>query len=562
MFDDMYMEQVKRSPELQTVLGIKWDYDKWDNLSEAFSRQTHELYKAQLARLKTLDPAKLDENTSVSYRLFRQNLENAIADFKWRDYNYPVNQMEGVQSNVVALLINQHRVASTGDADAYIARLNAVPVLFDQLIAGIHRRTAEGIVPPKFIIPYVLQDCSNIITGAPFDEGEDSVLLADFRKKVAALEIAENEKQRLLNAAVDALLHKVGPAYRALMAELTALAGRADDRAGVWKFPEGGQFYTVALQRTTTTDLTADQIHALGLKEVARIHNEMRRLMQRVKFEGDLQDFFEFMRTGSRFYYPDTDEGKRKYLQDTRAIIDAMKRHLDDLFIRLPRAELQVKRVEPFREESADIAFYEPPAPDGSRPGRYYVNLHDMGEMPSYQMEALAYHEAIPGHHMQIAIAQELEDMPKFRRYAFYTAYTEGWGLYAELLPKEIGFYSDPYSDFGRLAMELWRACRLVVDTGIHSKRWSREQAIDYLMDNTPNPRPEVEGAVDRYVVLPSQATAYKIGMLKILELRDKAKRQLGERFDIREFHDVILRDGALPLNILESRVDEWLKGR
>lgn len=561
MFDDMYMEQLKRSPELQTALGIKWDYDKWDNLSEAFARQTHEFYKAQLARLKTLDAAKLDEKTSISYRLFRQNLENAIADFRWRDYNYPVNQMEGVQSNVAALLINQHRVASVEDAQAYIARLNAVPALFEQLIDGIHRRAAEGIIPPEFIIPYVLQDCRNIIAGAPFDGGEDSVLLADFRKKISALGVAENEKQRLLNSAVDALRQNVEPAYRKLMDTLAVLARQADDRAGVWKFPEGDAFYAVALQRTTTTDLSADQIHELGLKEVARIHDEMRNIMRQVEFEGELQDFFEYTRTDPRFYYPNTDGGREVYLQETESIIDAMKQRLDELFIRLPRAELEVKRVEAFREESADTAFYERPAPDGSRPGRYYVNLHNMSEMPSYQMEALAYHEAVPGHHMQIAIAQELEDMPKFRRYAFYTAYTEGWGLYAELLPKEIGFYRDPYSDFGRLAMELWRACRLVVDTGIHSKRWSREQAIDYLMDNTPAPRPEVEDAVDRYVVLPSQATAYKIGMLKILELRDKAKRQLGDRFDIREFHDVILRDGALPLNILESLVDEWLNG-
>lgn len=561
MFDDMYMEQVKRSPELQTSLGIKWDYDKWDNLSEAFVRETHELHKRQLARLNTLEPAELDEKTLISYRLFKQNLENAIADFKWRDHDYPVNQMFGVHSNVPSLLVNQHQVTSLEDAQAYIARLNAVPELFDQLIAGLNRRAAKGIIVPKFIIPYVIRDCRNVISGAPFGAGEDSVLLEDFRKKVSTLEVDEAGKQRLSQEAVDALRQKVEPAYRKLIDALTVLARQADDRAGVWKLPQGNEFYAVALHRTTTTDLSADQIHELGLKEVARIHGEMRHIMRQVEFEGGLQDFFEYTRTDPRFYYPNTDAGREVYLQETEAIIDAMNRRLDALFSRLPEAELVVKRVEAFREESADTAFYERPAPDGSRPGRYYVNLYDMGEMPIFQMEALAYHEGVPGHHMQIAIAQELEDMPKFRRYGFYTAYVEGWGLYSELLPKEIGFYSDPYSDFGRLTMELWRACRLVVDTGIHSKRWSREQAIDYLMENTPAPRPEVEDAVDRYVVLPSQATAYKIGMLKILELRARAMRQLGEAFDIREFHDVILRDGALPLNILESRVDEWLKG-
>lgn len=560
MFDDMYMEQVKRSPELQTSLGIKWDYDKWDNLSEAFVRETHELHKRQLARLNTLEPAELDEKTLISYRLFKQNLENAIADFKWRDHDYPVNQMFGVHSNVPSLLVNQHQVTSIEDAEAYIARLNAVPALFDQLIAGLDRRAAKGIVVPAFIIPYVVRDCRNVISGAPFGDGEDSVLLADFRQKVSALKVDETGKQRLLQAAVDALRQKVEPAYRKLMDALTVLARQADDRAGVWKLPQGDEFYAVALQRTTTTDLSADQIHELGLKEVARIHDEMRNIMRQVEFEGELRDFFEYTRTDPRFYYPNTDAGREVYLQETEAIIEAMKPRLDALFSRLPEAELVVKRVEAFREESAGTAFYERPAPDGSRPGRYYVNLYDMGEMPIYQMEALAYHEGVPGHHMQIAIAQELEDMPKFRRYGFYTAYVEGWGLYSELLPKEIGFYSDPYSDFGRLTMELWRACRLVVDTGIHSKRWSREQAIDYLMENTPAPRPEVEDAIDRYIVMPSQATAYKIGMLKILELRARAMQQLGEAFDIREFHDVILRDGALPLNVLESRVDEWLK--
>lgn len=560
MFDDMYMEQVKRSPELQTSLGIKWDYDKWDNLSEAYMQETHELHKEQLSRLNMLDPAELDQKTSISYRLFKQNLENAIADFKWRDHDYPVNQMFGVHSHVPSLLINQHGVASVEDAEAYIARLNAVPILFDQLITGLNRRAAKGIIVPKFIVPHVVRDCRNIITGAPFGEGEDSVLLADFRKKVLAVNVTEAERQRLLKAAVDALAQKVQPAYRKLIAELEALAQRADERAGVWKLPQGDEFYTVALQRTTTTELSADEIHELGLKEVARIHDEIRHIMRQVEFEGELQDFFEYMRTDRRFYYPNADAGRQIYLQETEAIIEAMKQRLDELFIRRPEAELVVKRVEAFREESAGTAFYERPAPDGSRPGRYYVNLYDMAEMPIYQIEALAYHEGVPGHHMQIAIAQEVDDLPKFRRYGFYTAYTEGWGLYAELLPKEIGFYSDPYSDFGRLAMELWRACRLVVDTGIHSKRWTREQAIEYLMKNTPNPRPEVEDAIDRYIVMPSQATAYKIGMLKILELRAKAMRQLGEEFDIREFHDVVLRNGALPLNILEDLVDEWLK--
>jgi len=300
-------------------------------------------------------------------------------------------------------------------------------------------------------------------------------------------------------------------------------------------------------------------IHNLGLAEVERIHGEMRDIMRDVNFDGDLQAFFEFTRVDSQFYYPDTPEGKERYLSEATAWIDDMKARLDTLFLVKPQADLVVKAVEPFREKSAGKAFYQRPAPDGSRPGTYYANLYTMEAMPIYQMEALAYHEGIPGHHMQIAIAQELQGIPKFRKFGGYTAYTEGWGLYAELIPKEIGLYDNPYSDFGRLAMELWRACRLVVDTGIHAKKWTREEAIDYLKRNTPNPESDLVKAIERYVVMPSQATAYKVGMLKILELRERAKQALGEKFDIREFHDVVLKQGPLPLTVLEGQIEMWI---
>ena len=268
------------------------------------------------------------------------------------------------------------------------------------------------------------------------------------------------------------------------------------------------------------------------------------------------------MRDDKQFYKPETDEGREEYLQENRDVIENMKTRLPELFLTLPKADLTVKRVETFREKSAGKAFYNRPAPDGSRPGIYYVNLYKMSEMPTYQMEALAYHEGIPGHHMQLAISQELEGLPKFRKFGGYTAHTEGWGLYSEYLPKEIGLYSDPYSDFGRLAMEIWRACRLVVDTGIHSKKWTREQGIEFYGKNTPNPAGDTVKMVERHVVMPSQATAYKIGMLKILELREKSKKTLGDKFDLREFHDVVITNGALPLNILEELVDEWVASK
>ncbi len=309
----------------------------------------------------------------------------------------------------------------------------------------------------------------------------------------------------------------------------------------------------------TTTEMTASEIHDLGLAEVARIHGEMRAIMQQVGFEGTLQDFFEFTRTDARFFKPNTDEGKAEYLAEATAMIDTMRDALPTVFNTFPQAELEVKAVEAFRERAAGKAFYQRPAPDGSRPGVYYANLYRMQDMPLYQMEALAYHEGIPGHHMQLAISQELTGIPKFRKYGGYTAYTEGWGLYSEYLPKDMGFYEDPYSDFGRLAMELWRAARLVVDTGLHEKKWTREQATEYLLTNTPNPEGDCIKAIDRYIVMPGQATAYKIGMIKILELREDARTRLGDAFDIRDFHDIVLRDGPVPLQILEENVEEWI---
>jgi uncharacterized protein (DUF885 family) len=318
----------------------------------------------------------------------------------------------------------------------------------------------------------------------------------------------------------------------------------------------------VALQRTTTTDLTAEEIHEIGLKEVARIHDEMREIMKTVNFEGSLQDFFTYLKEDQQFFYPNTDEGKQQYIDSATVIIDNMRERLDELFITKPKADMIVKRVEPFREQSAGKAFYQAPAPDGSRPGTYYANLANTEDMPKYDMEALAYHEGIPGHHMDRSIAQELQDIPKFRKFGGYTAYVEGWGLYSEFIPKEMGLYSNPYSDYGRLAAEWWRACRLVVDTGIHLKKWTREDGIAYYQENTAGSDRDCERMVERHIVMPSQATAYKIGMLKILELRAEAQDQLGEAFDIREFHEVVLTSGAVPLNVLERLVDEWVASK
>lgn len=560
-FQKQYNAFLDRHPESQTRLGIKKDADKWNDISDEFKANEIELKKQELQWLNdSVKVENLDKNTKLSYQLYKQKLENEIADSKFNLYTYPVNQMRGMQSKVPAFLINMHRINNVEDAKNYISRLQKIQPLFEQLVINLKKRQEAGIMPPKFVFERVLDDSKNLIKGIPFDEsGKKSTLLNDFEKKITALDISSEEKSALILKATEALLKNVLPAYKNLIAIVENQQKVASDDDGVWKFPNGAEFYKTKLKRTTTTNLTADEIHQMGLKEVARIHNEMGEIMKKVDFKGTLQEFFKFMRTDKQFYYPATEKGRADYMKKATEIIDSMATRLDELFLTKPKAKLIVKAVEPFREKSAGKAFYQQPALDGSRPGTYYANLYDMESMPSYQMEALAYHEGIPGHHMQIAIAQELKDMPMFRRLGRYTAYTEGWGLYTEFIPKEMGFYTDPYSDFGRLAMELWRACRLVVDTGIHSKKWTREQGIKYYTDNTPNAKFDAVKMVERHIVMPSQATAYKIGMIKILELREKAKNALGDKFDIRKFHDILLVNGPLPLDVLENLVDEYI---
>lgn len=562
LFDDLYKAGVMRSPMYQTYLGIKDDYDKWNDISEENTLKELEITKKDLATVQAIDVSKLDAQTKISHTLYVQGLENSIADHKWRFHSYPVNQMFGLHSQIPAFLINQHSIASEKEAQDYISRVKGTEVLLKQLVDNLKLREERGIIAPKFVFEHVIRDSNNIITGAPFDKGDASTVLADFTRKVNKLEIDEDKKSALIQDVEAALTAHLKPGYDELITYLNQLEAKADDRDGAWKFPEGEAYFNNALKRTTTTDLTANEIHEIGLSEVNRIHDEMRVIKDKVGFEGDLSAFMEFMRNDKQFYYTADEAGKARYLSEAVALIDDMKGRLDTLFLTKPKAELKVKAVEAFREKSAGKAFYQSPAPDGSRPGIYYANLYDMEAMPTYQMAALAYHEGIPGHHMQMAIKQELEGLPMFRKFGGYTAHTEGWGLYSEMIPKEIGLYQDPYSDFGRLAMELWRACRLVVDTGIHTKKWTRAQGIEYYVNNTPNAKSDAVKMVERHVVMPSQATAYKIGMLKIVELREKAKTALGAKFDIREYHDIILKNGPVPLNVLEDFVDEYITSK
>ena len=548
-------------PEAAARLGLRVRYGEWNDRSEAGDLARRELAERQLAALRTtIDRSRLDGQDRLSWDLFADLQQRRIDAWRWRNHDYVFDHRSGPHASVPAFLINTHRVESEADAEAYVSRLRGFLGLFAASLERADRAGARGVLPPRWAFPQIVAGARNVVTGRPFDDGpEDSALLADFRKKVDALDLPQERRDALLAAAERAMLESVRPAFDALIAWAAAAEQRASLDDGVWKLPHGGAYYDYLLGRYTTTTLDAEAIHALGLREVARLHADMRRVMRRVGFEGDLKAFFDYGRDDDRFYYPDTDEGRAAYLAEATRLIDAMRERLPDLFRTLPRADVVVKAVEPFREASAGKAFYQRPTADGSQPGTYYVNLYRMRDMPRTEMEALAYHEGVPGHHMQLAIAQELEALPMFRRLGSYTAYTEGWALYSERLPKEVGFYQDPYSEFGRLTLELIRAVRLVVDTGLHAKGWTREQVVQYHVDNTPLPEGSAVRATERYIVNPGQATAYMVGQLRIIELRERAERELGRRFDVRDFHDVVLRSGPVPLDILERQVDEWI---
>ena len=556
-YQDYDKQELSFSPIGKAFRGIiDEDYGKWGDSSDAAAVAEYERGRKALADMEQrFDPAKLNDADQLSYRLFQARAERSKAAFPFRKNYYIFDQMNGVQSQLPALMINIHRVNSKSHAEAYISRLAGVGPQMDELISQSAERANNGVMVPDWVFPYVINDSKNVISGAPFDAGKDSPIFADLKKKVGALDIAESEKADLIAKGSAALTQNFGPAYKRLISEMERQQAMAVDGDGVWRFKDGAAYYAERLKNYTTTDLTADEIHQIGLDNVARIHGEMRKIMAQVGFEGTLQEFFVHLRTGDQYFHTSRED----YLAEANAKLDEMEKKLPEFFNTLPKAPFTIKPVEAFREKSAGKAFYQRPAPDGSRPGVYYVNLYDLKAMSKTELEALAYHEALPGHHLQLAIQTELGALPPFRKFGGVTAYSEGWGLYTEELGKDMGFYTDPYSDFGRLGMELWRACRLVVDTGIHDKRWSREEAIAYLTENTPNPDGDIRKAIERYIVYPGQATAYMIGKLKILELRKRSQEKLGSKFTMGDFHDVILKSGPVPLDIMEERVDQWI---
>jgi len=565
-FEQSYAEDMQRYPFTASYRGIKDQHDQWNSYAEAFQDETRAINEARLEFLNAIDADQLDADSQLSLSLYRRDLERRIMLDDFRDQDYVIHQFWGPHTTVPSSLINIHQVTDVADAEAYIGRIRNVSVFFDEVIEQLNIRTEAGLTLVDWMYPQILDAAKNVITGAPFEaageDTEDSAIWADFQEKVASLDIEPAQRTQLLDAAKKALIEQLQPAYQRLIAAIEAQSDIAASDDGIWRFENGDVYYQTLLNWFTTTELTADEIHALGLANVARLQEEMRGVMAEVGFEGDLQAFFAEMRENQDLRYPNTDEGREQYLADARAAIDAMSAKLPDYFGLLPKAPLKVKRVEPFRERSAGKAFYQSPPPDGSRPGIYYANLYDMSAMPRTDLEALAFHEGVPGHHLQLSISAELDEVPDFQRYLRFTAFSEGWGLYSEYLAKEMGFYQDPYSEFGRLAMELWRAARLVVDTGLHSKRWTREEAIDYLLQNTPNAEWDCVKAIERYIAMPGQATAYMIGKIRILELRDRAQQQLGDAFDIREFHDTVLASGPVPLDVLAANVERMIANK
>ena len=562
-FQDRYEDELARSPMTQTYLGMKDNQDKLDDASQLADNETAALAESRLEEIRRdFDIDRLDKQTALSYRLFEFATEDQLASHKFAGNEYVFQHMGGPHSDFPSFMINFHRVETVEDAQGYISRLGEAQRYLGQYADKAQAQFENGVVLPKFVYGKISEASRNVISGAPFSEGEDSPIFADIKGKINELSIDPERKKSLIEDAKSALLGSVQPAYLSLLNMFAEHEKGASEDDGAWKLPNAADYYAARLRHYTTTDMTADEIHEIGLKEVARIQDEMREIMEQVGFDGTLKEFFDFLRSDPQFVFSNDDAGRASYMSEATEIIDDMKGRLDGLFITKPKADILVKRVEPFREATAFGAFYNRPAPDGSRPGTYYINLKDVKEQPKYLMQALAYHEGIPGHHMQIAIAQELEGLPKFRTLGGHTSYIEGWALYSEAVPKELGLYTDPYSDFGRLSMEIFRAARLVVDTGIHTKKWTREQAVQYYLNNIPNPEGDVRAEIDRYIVWPGQATAYKIGMLKIQDLRKDAETRLGDRFDIREFHDVVLANGSVPLKVLEELVNDWVKSK
>jgi uncharacterized protein (DUF885 family) len=561
--DQAYERAVQRSPLLAADFGEPVGEDRWDDLSAAGVAADNEVVRKQLAAAKsqfTYD--RLDNATKLQYRVFVNEAQLLLDRYHWRDKLYPLNQIVGLHVTVPDVLINKQPLGSAGEARTYIRRVSATRTLFRQLIAQMKAQAGKGTYMPKSVYPLLIAGSRNVITGAPFDNGADSAIFADFKRRTGLLNLPEKQKAVLVGECRSALLNDLGPAYRDLIALLEKQSAQTRIDGGVWQLPNGDELYKFLIHQFTTTDMTPAEVHELGLQQVAKVHAEIEAGLQKLGFNGTLREFMDRTRAEPRFYNDNTDAGREAFLARARQIVAAMQVRIPEQFAGPAPLPLQIRRTEAYKEASAPSGFYEPGSVDGKRPGTVYLNLSDMRLQPTYELEDLLYHEGLPGHHLQISTILSDGGIPKLRKVNQWwqdTAFVEGWGLYGEQLGKDLGFYQDPYADLGRLTGELWRACRLVVDSGLHYKRWSRDQAIAYLEENSAAPHGTIVREVDRYLVVPGQATAFTVGMLKFVAERERARTALGPKFDIRQYHRIVLENGYLPLWAVHDRVSEWI---
>ncbi len=564
-YDRIFVRAALAMPELVTSLiphpfGIRYFDRRLDDASVAHQQKQLTSLRHEFDTLHRYDRAKLDEGRQLSYDILDFFLKTTLDGEPWQFHDYPLNPTAGIQSELPSFLITQHPIDSAADARSYIARLDLFDVKFGQVLEGLQLREQRGLIPPKFVVDKVLVEMRAFTAQPP----QQNALYTGLAEKLAKLkDLPEPERAALLASAGMAIHDIVYPAYARLIENFEHLQGQATANNGVWALPDGDAFYAWSVRQQTTSELDPDAIHEIGLREVARIETEMDAILRAQGYaEGSVGVRMAALRKEPRFAYPDSDEGRRQCLADFQKIIDEINAGLGPYFDLRPKLGVQVKAVPAFKEATAPGAYYESGSLDGSRAGVFYVNLRRVSEVEKFTMRTLAYHEAIPGHHFQVSIAQELKNQPIFRSVLGFNAYAEGWALYAERLAWELGYEKDPFDNLGRLRDEMFRAVRLVVDTGMHRTRWTREQALAYLIDKTGMAETEATSETERYLVWPGQALGYKLGMLKILELRERAKAQLGDKFDLREFHRIILGDGAMPLPVLDARVNRWLAAK
>ena len=535
-------------------IGIDFHNDDLTDISVKHQYELAEQARKDLETLHAYDRASLTESRQVSYDVLDWFLQNQVNGEPWMFHDYPVNQLFGIQSELPSFMINIHQLNDAETARDYVKRLEKFKWKIGQVLEGLKLREEKGIIPPNFTVTKVLEQMRGFAAPAP----KEQLLYTHLRDELAKLDsVPQAERDEILAGAEHAVTESVLPAYRELIADFEGLQAKATANNGVWALPDGDKFYAWCVRNHTTTDYTPEQLHELGLAEVARIEAEMEAILKEkgVPAAGSIGERLTQLSKDPQYLYPDTDEGRAQILADYQSIIDEISAGLDPAFDLRPSVGVKVERVPVFKEKSSAGAYYQPPPMDKSRPGVFYANLREVSAIYKWSMRTLSYHEAVPGHHFQIAIAQELTDVPTFRKLNLFTAYVEGWALYAERLAWELGFEKDPMDNLGRLQDEMLRAVRLVVDTGMHQKRWTREQAIEYMLSKTGQPETDVVAEIERYLVAPGQALAYKTGMLKILELRERLKQQQGDKFDLRAFHRSVLSAGAMPLPVLEARV-------